>query len=515
MLRVNPDSKDNPNVAVAMGASTYEASAPYSPGTPYPEYPFGVAGVGTENNHAYDLVRKSLELLALDAARYGRREWNPLGGIVRPGDTVVLKPNLVRDFRETSPDHADCLITHGSIIRAVLDYVFLALKAEGRIVIADAPQNDADFGAIRRITGLDEIQAFYRENADFNVEVYDLRPERTEKIDGVIVGHEPLPGDPAGYTKVNLGTRSAFAEINHLCHLLYGSEYDTSELYSHQHDDVHEYLVSRTVLEADCVIGLPKLKTHKKVGLTVNMKNLVGINGNKNWLPHHRQGTPAQGGDEFSENGMKRRIERTTVTRFKQLFPLLGPLRPLLAAPIKALGKTIFGDTNTDTIRSGNWYGNDTTWRMVLDLNRVLLYADAKGVLRQQPVRRFFSVVDGIMAGEGNGPLDPARRPLGTVLAGFNPVSVDLVAARIMGFDYEALPVLHRALEDHDLPLTSFEHRDVVAISNDRRLDGKLAELQEWDARFRPHFGWKGHIELAVRENDPVGDLIAGAVRRG
>jgi uncharacterized protein (DUF362 family) len=92
-----------------------------------------------------------------------------------------------------------------------------------------------------------------------------------------------------------LGQHSAFHEISNLCHLLYGAEYETSELRSHHHDDIHEYLISRTVIEADCVINLPKLKTHKKTGITVSMKNLVGINGNKNWLPHHREGTPAQG----------------------------------------------------------------------------------------------------------------------------------------------------------------------------------------------------------------------------
>ena len=109
---------------------------------------------------------------------------------------------------------------------------------------------------------------------------------------------------------MNLDSRSMFAEIEHLCHLLYGSEYDTSEICRHHTGGVHEYLISRTILEADCVINLPKLKTHKKTGITVCLKNLVGINGNKNWLPHHRVGTPAQGGDQFAEDGLIHRVER-------------------------------------------------------------------------------------------------------------------------------------------------------------------------------------------------------------
>ena len=488
---------DSTSVAVFKGPADYGGPPPFSPGTAWAEYPFAASTVAPAPNPAYEAVRSALHLLDLDAANRDADAWNPLGEVIRPRDTVVLKPNFVREFRETRPGHDDCLITHGAVIRAVLDYVFIALRGEGRIVIADAPQNDADFGAIRRIAGLDEIQAFYRANADFEVEVCDLRPERAEKIDGVIVGHVPLPGDPAGYVKVNLGLQSAFAEVNHLSHLLYGSEYEMSELHAHHHDDVHEYLISKTILDADVVISLPKLKTHKKVGLTVNMKNLVGINGNKNWLPHHREGSPAEGGDQFAENGAKNRIERIIMSRFKRWFPLLGPLRSIVAGPAKALGKRIFGDTSAGTIRSGNWYGNDTTWRMVLDLNRVLLYADAEGVQQPHPVRRFFSVVDGIIAGEGNGPLDPTPRQAGIVVAGGNPVAVDLACSRLMGFEYRLMLVLHGASVDHPLPLVAFGFNDVVVRSNESRFDRRLTEYEGQCLAFRPHFGWRGHVEIA------------------
>lgn len=485
-------------VAVVAGIAGYPEASPFSPDRQSAEYPFNASTVSSSPNPTYEGVRRALSLLGLDAEHEGSASWNPLGGIVRAGDTVVLKPNFVREFRESSPDHADCLVTHGAIIRAVLDYVFIATQGKGRIIIADASHNDADFDAIRRIAGIDGIQAFFRENAGgMDVECYDLRPECAQKIDGVIIGHRPLAGDPAGYVKVNVGCHSAFMEINHLCNLLYGSEYDTRELHSHQHDDVHEYLIAKTVLDADCVISLPKLKTHKKTGITVNMKNLVGINGNKNWLPHHREGTPSQGGDQFADNGLKRRVERAAVARFKQIFPYLGPLRSVVAGPIKAAGKRVFGDTNTNTIRSGNWYGNDTTWRMTIDLNRILLYADAEGGLCDTPTRRFFSVVDGVVAGEGNGPLDPTPKSAGLVLAGANPVAVDYACARMMGFDDRRLPVLHRALRDHPLPLVRFGASDVRVRTVDRPTGGTLDELNDESLHFEPHFGWKGRVEMA------------------
>ncbi len=447
----------------------------------------------------YNGVRDALRQLNLDADNYGRKDWNPLGDIVNPGNVVVLKPNLIRDFRETHAGHEDCLITHGSVIRAAVDYVYIALQGKGRIVIADAPQNDADFGAIRRMAGLDEIQQFYREHADFEIEVIDLRPERARKVDGVIVDHVHLSGDPAGYVKVDLGRHSMFAEVEDLCHLLYGSEYETKEICRHHTGGVHEYLVSKTVLDADCVINLPKLKTHKKTGITACMKNLVGINGNKNWLPHHRLGTPSQGGDQFADDGVIHRIERSCMASFRRLFPLLGPFRGVMAKPLKSFGKRIFGDTNTTTIRSGNWYGNDTTWRMVIDLNRILLYADSNGDIQSNPARNLLCIVDGIVGGQGNGPLDPTPKQVGTVLAGMNPVAVDLACAKIMGFDYRKTPVLFRALEEHSLPLITCGYEGIVCRSSDPQYDGALPGWNGVGKAFKPHFGWKGHIELTQR----------------
>jgi uncharacterized protein (DUF362 family) len=482
-------------VALTWGPLTYDATSPYSPGMNWPEYAGVCSKPGHEPNPVYTAVRESLSSLNLDSAHYGSPAWNPLGAHIRPGDTVVLKPNFVRDFRESSPDPADCLITHPSILRAVLDYAYIALAGKGRLIIADAPQNDADFDRIRRLADLDVLSAFYRDEVGFPLEIYDLRQEAARKIDGVIVGHTRLPGDPAGYVPINLGPHSAFTPIDHHASRLYGAEYDSGELHRHHGVGIHEYLISRTILSADCVISIPKLKTHKKTGLTVNMKNLVGINGNKNWLPHHREGTPSEGGDQYSSDGFRQRSERALLAAFKRCFPLLGPLRPIIAAPIKTLGKKVFGDTSTDTVRSGNWFGNDTTWRMVIDLNRILLYADRDGCLHDRPVRRFFSVVDGIVAGEGNGPLDPRPRPTGLVVAGGHPIAVDLVCARLMGFDYRNIPMLYRALEGHRFRLASFGFGDVLVRSNVLEFSQPLKEFRGPLLHFAPHFGWTGHIE--------------------
>ncbi len=481
-------------VGVWQAEGSYPSRPPFSPREAYPEYAWGAADLGAEN-HAYAAVRGALQVLGLDAENFGTSAWNPLGGIVRPGDTVVLKPNFIRHFHDTRPDEIVSLITNGSIIRAVLDYVAIALCGQGRVVIADAPQCEASFERIACFTGLNEIREFYAGRSPIKVDVIDLRPEYTEKVDGVIVGHRPLPGDPAGYTTINLGADSCFTSINHMNHRLYGSEYDRSEVTAHHHGDVHEYLISRTILDADVFINLPKMKTHKKVGVTLNLKNLVGINGNKNWLPHHREGVPANGGDQYADSGMSERIEQVLLASFKRHFPKLGPLRKYVGGAAKRLGRRTFGDTDTSRVRSGNWHGNDTTWRMVLDLNRALRYADGEGVLHPEPRRRYFSFVDGIVAGEGNGPMGSDPRPAGVVLAGSDPLAVDLVCTRLMGFDYRKVPVLREALEPHKYALNAVRYEDVRGRSNAAAYDRRLADFNGPCLAFKPHFGWVGHIE--------------------
>src|SRR5262245_52515185 len=101
-----------PIVAVSAGCEAYGERPPYSPSTRYPEYPFDSDPLSESPNPAYEGVRNAFRLLCMDREHDDSRLWNPLGIIVRPGNTVVLKPNFVRDFRETQPGHGDCLIAH-------------------------------------------------------------------------------------------------------------------------------------------------------------------------------------------------------------------------------------------------------------------------------------------------------------------------------------------------------------------------------------------------------------------
>ena len=63
-----------------------------------------------------------------------------------------------------------------------------------------------------------------------------------------------------------------------------------------------------------------------------------------------------------------------------------------IAKKFRKAGIMFLGNENK-VIRSGNWYGNNTTWRMVLDLNRCLLYGNKDGTIRKKNKKRYYSVI--------------------------------------------------------------------------------------------------------------------------
>ena len=170
------------------------------------------------------------------------------------------------------------------------------------------------------------------------------------------------------------------------------------------------YLLARDLLEADVVLNLPKLKTHKKAGVTCALKNLIGINGNKEFLPHHRVGGAATGGDCYPRrSSVKRALEyiadqRNQTTSGGRVMFWYG-MTLALTRILKVKGDRLGFE--------GSWSGNDTIWRTRPDLNRILIYGRADGTMADVPQRRVIHLVDGIVAGHGDGPLAPQALPLG------------------------------------------------------------------------------------------------------
>ena len=190
--------------------AVYPPEAPFDPDSYPPEYPWDRPKIHIEKNQAYDGVRRSLAALKLDSENLGKTSWNPLGEIVKPGDTVLLKPNLVCENRESRPDQWEQIITSASVTRAVIDYVLIALSGSGRVVIADSPQTDSDFELTAGRSGLRSMTEELGARASLPIELLDLRKERWIVRDGVCIGSIPLPGDPLGAKLIDLGERSHF-----------------------------------------------------------------------------------------------------------------------------------------------------------------------------------------------------------------------------------------------------------------------------------------------------------------
>lgn len=409
---------------------------------------------------------------------------------------VILKPNWVKehDERTPGPNAWEHVVTHPYVIEAVAEYVGLRIASGGSVVVCDAPQTDSSFAALRKYCDLDQILTrLSKKCPDISFEILDLRPEEWHAVDGVTVDKIQLEGDPLGDTKVCLNENSEFLGYDGEGKL-FGASYNMTETNARHQGTIQEYLLCRSPMEADIFINIPKLKTHKKVGLTCALKNLVGINANKNWLPHHTEGTPEDGGDQFPANTSKAKLEHSWMGKIKR-FLSNNPSYSRLFVPLKKLGRLYFGDTGA-VVRSGNWYGNDTCWRMVLDLNKCLFFFDGLGKRRSCPPK-YLAVVDGIIGGEGNGPMAPDPVGAGMILAGTHPTAVDMAAAKVMSFNYRKVKLLDQAFKMEKLSFTNFKPEEIEIVSNHDAWEGKLEDFES-PFQFRPHFGWVGAIEDKV-----------------
>jgi uncharacterized protein (DUF362 family) len=210
------------------------------------------------------------------------------------GKVVVLKPNLV----DYTPGNA--INTHPLLVLAAAES-FRRLGAKS-VLVAEGPGHQRD-------TRLVLSQSGYEQSL------------RNEKIRFVDLNRDELIRTPlrASYTGMK------------------------------------ELWLPRTLLEADFLVSMPKIKTHHWSGVTLSMKNMFGV------VPGARYGWP----------------------------------------------KNIL-----------HWRGIQES---ILDLCATVT------------VR--FVIADGIVAMEGNGPLNGTPRPLGKIVLADDPVAADATCSRLMGFE--------------------------------------------------------------------------------
>ena len=488
-------------VAICSTEPTYPVEPPFHPDQLFPEYPFGRHAISRERNPVYTAVRESLALLGLDIKNFGSRAWNPLASVVEPGMTVVIKPNFVLS-RHKHGKELFSIITHPSVLRSIADYCWIALKGSGRIIIADAPQYDCNFNELVKALSLDALCGFYASTGATTVEYRDLRSywSRARHFPSML---EPLDGDPEGSVRIDLKEKSAF-QSKCLEERLYGAVYHRRETIQSHSNGRHQYEIAGTILHADAVISCPKLKVHKKVGVTLNAKGLVGTATNKNYLVHYTLGTPRTGGDQFPEHFLAPH-ETMLINIERWMYDhLLAPQRRSL----EYLHRSIYWLHNHTLRRfgfkvaewkrnmdAGNWYGNDSAWRMTVDLVRALRFADRRGHLRPTPQRRFFSVIDGIIGGDNNGPLTPDPVRSGVLVAGTDLLATDLAATALMGFDPMRLRLYKALLNDPSFGFEFASLEDISVTSNVSAWNTTVQDLAQSYLTYRPHPGWVGQIE--------------------
>ena len=428
----------------------------------------------------------------LDRENQASEDWNPLGAIITRGDRVVIKPNWVH-HRNGSGQGLDCLVTHPSVVEAVLLYV---VKAGPRsIIVCDAPIQSCNFESLMTAQGLPEIVRRIGETGSIEVGIKDLRRtiRRREDLSGKLT-EECQPRE--NYVLFDLGSDSLLEPISNMRSEFRVTMYNPDLLQKTHTRGRHQYLVARDVIEADVVINLPKLKTHKKAGLTGALKNMVGINGHKEYLPHHRKGGSGNGGDCYAGRSLIKRIVEEALDATNRTRGPVG--RSAWAATVRAamaLGKLVGLDNNYD----GSWGGNDTVWRMCLDLQRILHYGRSDGTLSSAVQRKVLTITDAIIAGEGNGPLSPNSVDFGMMTLGINCAAIDWVHAIVMGLAPESISLTREAFGHYRYPLTDFSPKDIAVYVHGSPVDhGDL--FPRFGRRFKLPNGWDQSGDTALSE---------------
>jgi uncharacterized protein (DUF362 family) len=344
---------------------------------------------------------------------------SPLASLVSPGDSVLIKPNWV--------DFGPAVYTRPQVVRPLVDKAIAAGATE--VYIGD--------GGV----GVSGTQ-YVADSGNFTAMVDELKLRHP----GITIDTVVLNDLDHGWRWVSLGNESSFAGSGY-------SHYDLASgggatLYGHTYystadpqgvnpggDTLGWYAVSDRLLEADVIINVPKLKTHQSMIATMSIKNLVGCTL----------------GSTYDEEG----------------------------------GDNLVRIAHRKTTGGPNAFENDIFWRAILDVNKVVRYADGDGVLQPTPQREYLTVLDGIQAMERSqhhiwgGGLPYYRH---VVLASTDPVALDAVACRVMGYDFAEIPSIANASSDTLHPVGTNDPSQIAVLGDaiDSTLDHVFQFNPSW-----------------------------------
>lgn len=491
MIKEEKQVKQRKVILIKEDNCSYPSISPFRPSKKYPEYPFDE--ISEQNNNVYDMVRNGLLMMKYDFDNFGKRNWNPLGEIIKPNDVVLIKPNLVMHENQIKENGVLCLYTQPSLIAPIIDYVVIALNGVGKIVVGDAPMQECDFESLIEKSGYKELMSFYSEklkNTNITIELIDFRELRSRSVKGVM--HSSISSTDGKV--IDLKDQSEFyGESDYFFENARITNYDPNILKKHHNKERNEYYISDYVINADVIINVPKPKTHRKAGITASLKNVVGICCRKEYLPHHTNGSKLEGGDEYLNNSVIKKVldklsdVRNIQFQTKKSYKVAWFLKKVYNYLLK-MSNLI----SLDSYYEGSWYGNDTISRTIVDLNKILFYSDKNGIMRKSKQRQYLIVADMIISGEGEGPVAPSPRETGMIAISEDPVCFDETILWFMGAKKEYIKTIYRARNQKGHYSLTEKDSCPIIFSNIHKWNNKcLEELSNDDKLYlKPTSGW-------------------------
>lgn len=418
----------------------------------------------------YDDRKRMMEVITSASSNYINEE-------NIKGKKILLKPNWVRHSVKDTDEL--CLRTNDNFILAALEVVIS--KSPAHVVIGDAPVQGCRWEKMIKkefIESVEEISKRYSipvELKDFRRVVFYAKDNQN------ITDRRPL----TDYIIFDVGKESYLEPITSTDKNLFRvTQYNPDRFTQSHTKGMHKYCITKELFDADVVISLPKVKTHQKAGITAALKNLVGVNGDKDFLPHHRLGGTDMGGDCYpGKNYLRYSAELLQDQANRHLGEPVYKFWVRLSAMIWRMSRP----KKTDHLAAG-WYGNDTTWRMVMDLNKIVNFGKRDGTISKTPQRLLYSLCDGIVGGQGDGPLKPDPLNLGVVCFSDDSARTDISMATLMGMDVDKIPLLQAAK-------TFMPEKKISIRYNGQEVN--LSDLKKDAVKAVPPPGWVAYLKTS------------------
>jgi len=387
--------------------------------------------------------------------------------------SVLLKPNWVKHSIAETDLYS--LRTHDNVVLTTLEVILD--KQPSYVIIGDAPIQGAKWDLICTKEFSEKVKDLSNK---YNIKVI-IKDFRRRTFNVLENNKKENLKSLSDYIIFDLAKDSYLEPITDDIKTRFRvTNYDPDRMQEAHSKGVHKYCITKDLFQTDIIISIPKLKTHQKTGITGALKNIVGINGDKDFLPHHRLGGTKNGGDCYPGKSNLRYLAELALDKANRrqgnkeyrFWQKLSSLMWKLSFP---------GDLHQ--IAAG-WHGNDTTWRMVLDLNKIALYGKSDGTIANEKQRVIYTLGDGIIGGQGNGPLEPLPLPLGVLTFTNNSIVHDSILAILMQFPIDKLQILSES--EYNISNCS------ITVNS---IPSSIENLRKISIKTKSPIGWKKYFE--------------------